>query len=109
MNITIIAKATEVRPIVERLVASTADIEYDADIEAFRVVRFGGARRRDREQHDVGEEERPDQEKGTTHGHEGSPSTLGDGRGCALSDPLSDPLSGGGREPPEAGQHVAGK
>ena len=74
-------QAAQVRAVVERLVTATADIEDDADIEAFGVVGFGRARWSDGEQGDVGEEERPDQEKGPTHDPEGSPAGQRDGRG----------------------------
>ena len=65
--------AAEIGAVVEGLVAAAADIENDADIEAFSGVgnrRPAGAHG---EEGDMGEQQRPDQEEGTTHDPEGSP------------------------------------
>ena len=99
------AHAAKVGSVVERLIAATADIEDDADVEAVGAVGDRRSRRVDGQQDDVGEEERPDEVKGPAHEDEGSPDGAAAGRGNA---PLS-PLSSGWRRPPQAIQHVAGE
>ena len=78
------AEAAQVGAIVERLVAATAHVKDDPDVQTLGGVGDRCPRGVDGEEGGVGEEERPDEVKGPAHGPEASPYGAVAGRGNGL-------------------------
>ncbi len=66
-NVVLGALAAAVRAVVEGLVAASADVEDDADVESVAARDGHGRRGMDEQQRNVGEEEHPDEEEQRPH------------------------------------------